>query len=259
MHERIFACFRFLFKAAVICAVLGVAGVFGAQLYAYLFRSERFLLRKVEFSGVNLRIERELIRLSELDLAQAPPNLILLRKSELSRLLLQHPRVKSVELHKSLPDSLHVKVQLRQPVAVVMGDALYLLDREAMVIGLLLPDESRYYDLPYITGLHHSQVALGETIQHESLNWTLAAIDQLSRVNPALLKRFSEFSFERGGVITARLKGGLKVLFGHQPPLEKIVALELFLEKYQAEAKDSSYVDLRFDNQIVYLPKSAQP
>lgn len=100
-----------------ICA-LGFIGMFSGLLG--VLHSDLFLLRVVEFEDFP---EHPLLSEQEaLEIAQVPKdtvNLFSLRLDGIENRLVQHPWIQSVELVKRFPQTLSIRVSLREPVFVV--------------------------------------------------------------------------------------------------------------------------------------------
>ena len=136
--------------------------------------------------------------------------------------------------------------KLRNPLAVLAGKEVMVVDRKARLVPLSLSGGAA--DLPVITGLENgSQDAA-------LLRKALEALDHLRRRHYALYARLSELHYETGaGWVAYLTDNALPILLGRTDLDERLRTLALVLPELERQEKlDSlSLVDLRFAGQIV--------
>jgi len=136
--------------------------------------------------------------------------------------------------------------KLRDPLAILAGKEVMVVDRKARLVPLSLAREGT--DLPVITGLED------EPNRAELLRNALDALNELRRRHYALYARLSELHYDAGGGWVAYLTdNALPILLGRQELEERLRTLALALpELEKMESLDSlALVDLRFAGQIV--------
>ena len=254
--ERLARFFRFFLWFLLILSFLSISSLFGYQFYIFAFHSDYFLLEEVQITDVDEKLRRELISLAGVE-PEKQLNVLQLRTDQLERKMRQHPRIKDIKVRKRLPGVLSIRVKERQPIAIVSCKEIYLIDSERIVLGVLQPEKTEAYNLPFITGISAPEISLGKPITSPALKKVVQTLLYLEQANLSLSYRFSEFSISPDEEITAILRGGLEVRFGQEPPLKRMASLETFLKDRDHPAKAIEYVDLRFNRQIVYLPKGA--
>lgn len=251
-----------LFYAAGLLMVLGaVAHV----AYGFFVTSSYFRLNQVQVEGVPERIQRELQSLvnSAIDKNK---NLLAMDLSDIRKQIASHPRVRNLRLEKVYPNTLLIKAAEREPAAIVYAENFYLVDRDGFTVSQLRNQDLASQDYPLITGLSGDEVAVGEKIHNPRLHTALDLSRVLKEKNAELYARVSEIHLGTDPVqhcdsLKMTLKGGgLEVRFGDGNAVEKLPALEFFLQQ-QLEQKvdpyrEMAYVDLRFANQIVFMDRS---
>jgi cell division protein FtsQ len=108
-----------------LCAVAASISIFFIYLYQYLITSPYLRLEEVRITGVDEKIKRELIEISDLDSELC---LLTIDLRDIKRKMESHPWVKRVELEKSFPNFLLVR-QKGAPLAILALDRLYYLNR----------------------------------------------------------------------------------------------------------------------------------
>ncbi|HEY1904542.1 MAG TPA: FtsQ-type POTRA domain-containing protein [Myxococcaceae bacterium] len=130
-----------------ILGLVLLAGV-GLQLDVWASSSPRLALRNVQSWGLRRATEKELLRLAGV----APGmNLWSLDPAAVSQAMAAHPWVRAVEVTRSLPDTLQLRVEERTPVALASLGDLYVVDAQGAPFKRLSPSEA--LDLPLLTGL----------------------------------------------------------------------------------------------------------
>ena len=124
----------------------------GFQLDRWAASSPHFALRKFQSSGLRRATEKELLRLAGL----APGmNLWSLDSATVAQAMAAHPWVRTVEVTRSLPDTLQLRVEERAPVALASLGDLYVVDAEGAPFKRVSPAET--LDLPLLTGITREQ------------------------------------------------------------------------------------------------------
>ena len=142
---------------SILCG-LGVLGVLatlawaGLQLDGWASSSPRFALRTVKIDGLRRATEKELLRLAGIG---PGTNLWSLEPLTVAQAMGAHPWVRTVEVTRSLPDTLLLRVEERTPVALASLGDLYVVDADGAPFKRLSPSES--LDLPLLTGLTREQ------------------------------------------------------------------------------------------------------
>jgi cell division protein FtsQ len=185
---------------ALVC--LGLALVVG---YHQLLTCNLFCIKDnshIEIEGAK-RLSREVL-LQQTKLGPGL-SLLLVRPGQVERALMAHPWIAKAEVSRKWPGSIHLKIQERDPVALVqLGEELLYMDRQGMIFKPLSPGDP--HNFPVITGLtadqfHHPAGQLPEVVAQ-----TFALMEVLKNHAPPLnLENISEIhaDLERGFTLYA--------------------------------------------------------
>lgn len=261
---RHFSLFRRRARNAIVAGGLVlVLGAVGQVSWSFFSEAPYFQLSRLQIEGVADPLATELKTTLEKAISENR-NLLNLNLSGVEQLLAAHPRIQNFRFEKLYPDTLILRASEREPCAIASANGFYLIDREGSVIEKIKPASLRNYDFPYITGIDSDQMQPGEKICNSRLLRALDLIRVLRERNPDLYARFSEVNIATDPIshmdnLTAQLKGGVQVRFGEKNPIERLPSLELFIKMQQDQKLDPfamAYIDLRFENQIVYMDRA---
>ena len=137
-----------LLRVVLTLAAMGVLGWGLLCLDDWASRSPHFALRTVRVRGLQRATEHELLRLAGV----APgTNLWSLDPATVAQAMGAHPWVRTVEVTRSLPDTLQLRVDERTPVALASLGDLYVVDADGAPFKRVSAAEA--LDLPLLTGL----------------------------------------------------------------------------------------------------------
>lgn len=154
-------------------AVVAAAGYLGWPLLA---STDLLRIREVRFLGTNRASPAELKALSPV---RPGDQLLTADLPALERALARHPWVKSAEAHRRLPAAVEVRVEEREPGALVDLGGLYLMDREAQVFKRAAPGDG--LDLPVVTGFTRDDYLQRRADLEPLLAGALALLDGYAR------------------------------------------------------------------------------
>jgi cell division protein FtsQ len=188
-------------------------------LYHQLLTCNLFCIKDID----NIEIEgaRRLSRSLLLQQSKLVPgaSLLAIRPGQVERTLMAHPWVAKAEVSRKWPNSLYLKVQERDPVALVQfGEELLYMDRQGMIFKPLSPGDP--HNFPVITGLTAEQFRHAAGDLPEVVTQAFKLMDVLKETPPPLnLENISEIhvDLERGFTLYANGVG---------------VALDLGLQEY---------------------------
>lgn len=251
---RVFNLFLFTVRFSVFMVMLCCALFFGNKLHDFV-TSDYFELLEYEIVGAQDGLQQELAALYLQP--ERHKNLMRLDLEKIERQLSRHPRISRASVKSLPPNAVKVSVKERKPLAIVACTSLYFIDEERMVIDTVTPGEDQFCNLPFITGIDSYEISMGDQVNSEqphSLQNVIETIQQLEEVSPLLAQRISEYAIGDQGAITLTMRDGLEVRFGDEHPLKQMAVLETFLNT-TGQTLQCEYIDLRFEGQLVYLPK----
>jgi cell division protein FtsQ len=154
-----------IFLAFLTLASLAVGLVVG---YHRLLTCSMFCIKDIN----NIEIEgtKRLSRSVVLQQARLAPNanLLAIRPGQIERSLMTHPWIAKAEVSRRWPHNLHIRIQERDPLALVqIGEELLYVDKHGTLFKPLSPGDP--HNFPVITGLgpdqfHHPEGALPEVV-----------------------------------------------------------------------------------------------
>ena len=200
---------------SLILVFLGVLGLMGlclglVFLYHQLLTCSVFCIKdisNIEIEGTHRLTPEVVLRLAKLG---PDTNLLELRPGQVERTLLTHSWIARAELTRKWPHRLHLKIQERQPVALVqLGEELYYVGRQGNLFKPMSPGDP--HNFPVITGLAPEHFRLVEGAMPEILAQAFQLLEVLKGASPPLnLENISEIhaDLERGFSIYANGLGG---------------------------------------------------
>ena len=136
----------------------------GNRFYRHLETSSVFQVKTVSISGNHILSKGDLLYYLGLD---KPTNLLNLNIGILYRKLVTHPWIKDATIHRGLPSTLSIHIDERVPVALIMIDKLYYVDRDGAVFAKINKDVG--CDFPIFTGPRKfSQLSAYQPLINES-------------------------------------------------------------------------------------------
>ncbi len=137
----------------------------GNRFYRHLETSPFFQVKNVLISGNHLLSRSELIYYAGL---RQKPNLLKLDITRLSHKITEHPWIKSAVIRRRLPSTLAIHIEERVPVALIMIDKLYYLDRDGVIFDKI--NKEIGCDFPIFTGIkRYDQIPAFRPLIMESL------------------------------------------------------------------------------------------
>jgi cell division protein FtsQ len=221
-------------------AGVGVVLAVSALAWKLAVTGDLLRVREVRFEGLSRATAQELLELSPV---QRGDHLLVADPGLVEVALRRHPWVAAVEVRRTLPAALEVKVTERRAAALVDLGGLYLVDSDGEVFKRALPGDG--LDLPVVTGIGRD-------------DWVdrRAEVEPLLRAALALLDRWAERGLDRRTPIseihisaqygTTLWAGadGLEVRLGNGSIPEKLARLERVLAAVAAEGRRAEVLHL---------------
>jgi cell division protein FtsQ len=211
--------------ALCLFGLVTLAGLCLGLLVGYheLLTSNRFCIKDVN----NIEIEgaKRLSRSLLLQQSKLRPgtSLLAIRPGQVERALMAHPWVAKAEVSRKWPNSLHITIHERDPVALVQfGEELLYMDRQGVIFKPLSPGDP--HNFPVITGLTPEQFRHPAGGVPEVVAQVFQLMDELKKTPPPLnLENVSEIhvDLERGFTLYAN-GVGMALEVGHKDYSEKL-------------------------------------
>jgi cell division protein FtsQ len=223
-----------------LLATLGLLAGFGFFLWHHAIQGDLLRIREVRFEGLSRATAQELLELSPV---QRGDHLLLCDTALVELALQRHPWIASVEVRRTLPAALEVRVSERRAAALVDLGGLYLVDTEGEVFKRARPGDG--LDLPVITGVGREDWVERRAEVEPLLQAALALLDRWAERGLDRRTPVSEIhiSAEYGTTLWAGPEG-LEVRLGHGGLPEKLARLERVLAAVEAEGRRAEVLHL---------------
>ncbi len=239
-------------RLGIIVAILAVAGwVLGKNIHSYVRAVGVFELRRIEVRGNNILTRAEVVDAMALPLTGSifDVNLPVVRERVEA---LNY--VYGVRVGRKLPHILFVDVVENDPLAYVAAPEYYLLTSEQEVLPL--PHGQFELELPTISGADSTMDTFEQgTIQdHAQLQQAWQLLHFIHQSYPDLYGELSELVLSSSGEITLYMtETSTAIHLGERDLEQRIAVLDAFLFTISGDRNlmDYSYIDLRYDRQVV--------
>lgn len=232
----------------IIFFFVTLAGIFFGLTkgYLYLINCDDFTVKTIEVTCQHDFVGRDIRALLD---ASYFGNLLLLDIGALQDGIEAHRWVKEARLRKVFPSSLKVELTEREPVALLKNERGYwLIDSEGVGLELLTAREDA--DLPLLVDENHFRQHYQEKV---ALAWRC-----LSALTPGQRLELEALDLSRSHCVGAFLRSST-VLFilGEERFSQRLAFIRSHLEELEALNGPVEYVDLRFDDRIIFKPLPA--
>lgn len=205
----------------------------------------QLLLEKVKVFDTHILTRAEVKEIADVKAGTSLYHLSLLKISER---LEKNPFVKEAVVVRALPYDLAITIHERNPIALVAaGNSMFSVDKNGMILPLPM---ERKNDLPVITDVQ-SQLQVGDTVR-DGLMQAVEFINDADKYGASLSASIAEIRLIGNNLVAYVTASSLPIIIGKGDFERKLLYLHEFLTKVAAaENPDYSYVDLRFNGQIV--------
>jgi len=222
---------------------LFVGGLFiGVQkTYLFLISWDKLNVTSVEIQGTREAVKKDIERFLH---GKNLGNLLLLDISTLKESILSHPWAKEVHMRKNFPSAVKIIIRERRPVALMMCESLYLIDKEGVKLQKVDPKHPGQYPL-FIDEKSFEFDAQAKL----ELAW--ACLDSLKQNKKSEVAVIDLSEYDNAKV---KLKDSTTwIIFGSDRFKEKMdffLARQAVLQQYGS----LEYVDLRFKDRLYIKP-----
>lgn len=224
--------------------ILLLAGAGGAAAYSWLGRSAIFSLRLVDMNPCAHVSGDEITGILK---GVGQRNIWSLSKEEIGRRVQSHPYVREVAVRKAFPDKLVVRIEEREPVAMINLDALYYVDERGSIFKRLTAYDAKNF--PILTGFSRDDLMAKDPVTIRNLKRT---IDLLRHTETGSLSRnISEVHYDaQDGYTLVTRDHGLQFKIGTMAFPEAMQRVEEAMPKLASLGKEKGIVDLKTAGRI---------
>ena len=182
-----------LIKMFLFLLCLGTLSVGLISGYHFLSSAQWLRVQSIVVTGVEDSMKGSVINLSGIT---DEDSLLSVDMAAVKRNIEEHPWIKAASVTRDFPRTLHIEVHHEEPIAVVLLDRMYLMDRE----GILFKDIGKNdpVDFPIITGLSAGDEGMSEHLRRVASFLTTYSL--ASAASPA--RELSEIHVEKAGALS---------------------------------------------------------
>ena len=233
----------FIARPALLTAVLLLVGL---GVVAGFYWQQSLRVDTLRVSGIWFNQEADILEAAQVPMGIAPDSLNL---EELKNRVMRLAYVKSVHPYIEPGGTLHLSIEERIPIALLVGgDVERYTDAEGVQLPVLT---GKTVDVPLVYGFSSNR-------QTDTLKTTdfiqLARFLEEAKEHKFAWATLSEVAFDpKEGVVALSHENGVKLLFGTDSFTNKLANWELFYTQVIRETGIAriAQVDLRFNDQII--------
>ena len=233
----------FIARPALLTAVLLLVGL---GVIAGFYWQQSLRVDTLRVSGIWFNQEADILEAAQIPLGIAPDSLNL---EELKNRVMRLDYVKSVHPYIEPGGTLHLSVEERLPIALLVGGSV---ERYTDAEGVQLPVlTGKTVDVPLVYGF--SSTRLTDTLKTTDFKQIARFLEEAKEHNFAWAT-LSEVAFDpKEGVVALSHENGVKLLFGTDSFTNKLANWELFYTQVIRETGIAriAQIDLRFNDQII--------
>ena len=207
-------------------------------------------IKQIKIEGNRIVGENEILQLT-----QVPMNSFLYQVdlTAIQRNVMSHHYIKNAVVERNLPNSIHIQIVERVPIAIVNRSETMYVDEDGVVLPRSI--SHRLFDLPVISGISESEaLGLGSIIKQSDVIEALQLLAVTKTVNRPMYHNISEVQVRNGGdLVVYSTESGVPIIFGRGELPGKLVRLETFWNTVVRTrgAQQLQYIDLRYQDQII--------
>jgi cell division protein FtsQ len=213
-------------------ATLTVLGATAWLGWSQVVAGDVLRVREVRFEGLSRARPEEL---AELCPAKPGDHLLLVDEDLVARTLVHHPWVAAVEVERTLPPALVVRVTERRAVALAELGGLYLVDGRGRVFKRAEPGDG--LDLPVVTGISRKEFLDDEGEATSRLAAALVLVRRWSEQRLDRRQPISQIHLDPDYGTTVWAGEGVEIRLGQGDLEAKLGRLERVLAAVQAEGR----------------------
>ena len=231
--------------SVLVLGIVAICLILGANAWKSSLRVKQIVIEGNRLVGVN-----EIIQL-----AQVQTNSLLYKAdlTAIQRNVTSHHYIKDAIVERSLPNSIHIQVIERIPIAMANCPEILYLDEDGVVLPRTI--SHKLIDLPMISGIAANvPLAFGSIVTQPDVVETLQLLSAIRSVNRPMYHNISEAQLRNGGdIILYSAEGGVPIIFGRGELSSKLVRLETFWNDIVRTRGPQylQYIDLRYQDKII--------
>lgn len=225
---------RFVILTVVLIGVIWL----GVSVY----NSDYFLVKQVKIKGNKHLSAKHITQLADIEKGE---RLLRVPTGKIRDKIEGESWVKDAYVRRSLPDTIEIEVQERQPVVIIDNNKnKVLIDDEYIVAGYC--DRVEAYDLPAIKELPIGKLPLGKKVKSSSFDNAMKCLTSLDKTTR---KSISIILATKPDKLSMYTKQGVEILYGKAEDTEK---KNQVIKKILKKDGNIIFIDVRVaDNPVV--------
>lgn len=209
------------------------------KIATWLNAQEMFLVKDVEVEGNEFLQDEEILQLVEIDSSK---HLFAFDLRNIEEQVSQHQLIEKTTIARALPSTLVIRVQEKEPLAILYDGKLYPIDKEGTSLEAF--QSEIIMDFPVITKRPEEAAAFRQI---------LSFLQEIKENRFSLYSQISEVSFSSSkGIYFYLSKAAIPVIVGHGDFRKRSDKFLRILKTLKNEQFASiKYFDLRFKDQVV--------
>ena len=173
--------------------------------------------------------------------------------TRITQSIVDHPYVKAARVSKHYPSEIRIEIMEREPIAIVNIDPMVLLDE----FGFVLPDLGNLnnHDLPIMSNFNSDKELYpsGDKARSVKVIECISLLSKLKRQYDGLYDNLSEIKISSSNEIELILADQpTQIFLGNDNINFRINILKEFEKELKPKTiSNFSYVDIRYDNQVI--------
>ena len=255
--RRLVAALKMLGKLGAFLVMVS----FMLSVFVYAYTSDKFNLHAIAFFGCK---ELDPKQLEAIIRQNFPANILRINLGDLQTRLEQVRWVKNVEIRRVLPSDLIIYIQERTPsVPIEFRSELMLADKDGIMLDRYDPKYGKL-DVPVFKGVLGEDAESYRLYQEENSARIRQGLQMLSEIesgSPQGTRKISEVDIsDRENLKILLVNDTAEVYLGEKDYLKRFRKLMDNMKQYQElknQYTEIEFIDLRFDDNIIYLPRRA--
>lgn len=228
--------------------------LFSASLLAihfsrsFIMTSQFFVLSHVSLEGNKKVSRKELLKKAGI---HSDSNIFSLNIEEAGKSIGEMPWVKTVSMGREFPDKLKIRIEEREPLAMIKFKELYYVDEESNVFAKA--DSETGFDFPVVAGLEKKDLLKGRKDTFSRLDKGLAFLKSIrDREGAFSWASVSELIVDKkGGITVYTIGSGIPVYLGKVSYEKRLVRAEKTLSDLQKRGIKARLIDADFIDKVL--------
>ncbi len=242
-----------LFKATILVLFVALVAFFWRIVYGYMKETPLLTLHEITIEGSQRTSEKDILSMTQLDRQM---NILSIDLDKLREKVQAHPWIERAEIRRIFPDRISIRITERKPVAIILLDRLYYIDRQGVIFARV--PKGRQIDHPVLTGLRrddfkaHPDEAWGFVSRALKLIGVIAGGEILSQ------KDISEIHMDKAfGLSVYTNDRAIEIKLGLDLYEAKWKRLERVWRHLRKSPLQPAYIDCNYEKRVIVKMRDA--